>query len=39
MTIGIQKSLTIIKRYTQERYNIILLTKADSFTKEAIYIT
>ena len=32
------KSLTVIKTYTQERYNTILLTKPDSFTKGAIYI-
>jgi len=33
-----RKSLTVIKRYTQERYNTILLTKTDSFTKGAIYV-
>ena len=34
-----RKSLTAIKRYTQECYNIILLAKADSFAKGAIYVT
>jgi len=33
-----RKSLTAIKRYTQERYNIILLNEADSFAKGAIYV-
>jgi hypothetical protein len=33
-----RKYLTVIKRYTQERYNTILFTKTDSFTKGAIYI-
>jgi len=37
--MGIRKSLTVIKRYTQERYNIILSTETDSFTKGAIYVT
>jgi len=38
-TIGMRKSLTAIKRYTQERYNIILLTETNSFTKGAMYVT
>ena len=33
-----RKSLTAIKRYTQERYNTILLAEADSFTKGAMYV-
>jgi hypothetical protein len=36
--MSIRKSLTIIKRYTIERCDIILLGKADSFAKGAIYI-
>ena len=36
--MGMRKSLTAIKRYTQERYNTILSTKTDSFTKGAMYI-
>ena len=36
--MGMRKSLAAIKRYTQERYNTILLTKTDSFTKGAIYV-
>ena len=34
-----QKSLTAIKRYIQEHYNIILSTETNSFIKGAIYIT
>ena len=38
-TMGMRKSLTIIKKYTQERCDIILLTETDSFTKGAMYVT
>ena len=33
-----QKFFTVIKKYTVERCDIILLGKADSFIKGAIYI-
>jgi len=38
-TMGMRKSLTAIKRYTQERCDTILSTETDSFTKGAMYVT